>query len=399
MRHEHCRESARALNQRFQAISNQFELPAGFSPQVVSEAERIIQGGSAGLPDFSSDRRDATEIPLVTLDPASSTDLDQAFAIEQDGDDLVLRYALADVSAFVSPNSEIETEAWKRGLTIYGLAKKIPLYPKEISQGAASLLPDGPRPAVLVSIALSPSGKVRLRDIDRVICRSRAKLAYDAVDLSQLPFVEEFASRMWADEVARGAIRVEFPQQEVIVDESAPGGVRLVLRPRVLSESINSTLSLSVNMAVGTLMQDAQLGLFRVMDDPATRNIEALRRTAHALGIAWSPSESLRDLQRRMDPQNFSHQRFLLDARRAGGRARYAVYRSEKPAWHCAIGANLCPRNCTHAPTCRPLRLGFGILDRKRASDTAVVERADRQATGSHGPMRGPSRQRGKGGN
>ena len=338
-----------ALNQGFQAIANQFALPPNFPPQVISETERITQRASAGLLDLASGRRDATAIPFVTLDPASSTDLDQAFAIEQDGDDLVLHYALADVGAFVSPSSEIETEAWKRGLTIYGLAKKIPLYPKEISQGAASLLPDGPRPAVLVSIVLSPSGNVRLRDIDRVICRSRAKLAYNTVDLSKLPFVEEFARRMWADEVARGAIRVEFPQQEVIVDESAPGGVRLVLRPRVLSESINSTLSLSVNMAIGTLLQDAHIGLFRVMDDPATGNVESLRRTAHALGIAWLPTESLRDLQRRMDPQNYSHQRFLLDARRAGGRARYAVYNSEKPAWHSAIGA-------TYAHATAPMR-------------------------------------------
>ena len=338
-----------ALNHGFQAIAKQFDLPANFPPQVVSETERVTQGASAGLLDSLSGRRDASSIPFVTLDPASSTDLDQAFAIEQDGDDLVLHYALADVGAYVSSGSEIEVEAWKRGLTIYGLAKKIPLYPKEISQGVASLLPDGPRPAVLVTVALSPSGKVKLRHIDRVICRSRAKLAYDTVDLSKLPFVEEFARRMWADEVARGAIRVEFPQQEVIVDESAPGGVRLVLRPRVLSESINSTLSLSVNLAIGSLLQDAQIGLFRVMDDPATRNIESLRRTAHALGIAWLPTESLRDLQRRMDPRNYSHQRFLLDARRAGGRARYAVYNSGKPAWHSAIGA-------TYAHATAPMR-------------------------------------------
>ncbi len=338
-----------ALNQGFHAIAIQFDLPSSFPLQVVSETEAITHAGRAGMHDYMSGRRDATAIPLVTLDPASSTDLDQAFAIEQDGDELVLHYALADVSAFVSPGSEIEKEAWKRGLTIYGLAKKIPLYPKEISQGAASLLPDGPKPAVLVSVGLSPSGKVRLLEIDRVLCRSRAKLAYDGVDLSKLPNVEEFARRMWADEVARGAMRVEFPQQEVVVDESAPGGVRLVLRPRVLSASINSTLSLSVNMAIGTLLQDAQVGLFRIMDDPDTRNIESLRRTAHALGIAWLPTESLRDLQRRMDPQNYSHQRFLLDARRAGGRARYAVYNSEKPAWHSAIGS-------TYAHVTAPMR-------------------------------------------
>ena len=198
-------------------------------------------------------------------------------------------------------------------------------------------------------VSIRPNGKVKLRSIDRVVCASRAKLAYDRVDVKMIPNVEEFAKRMWVDEVARGAMRVEFPQQEVIGDEAAPGGVRLVLRARVFSEWVNSTLSLAVNMAIGSLFQEARVGLFRVMDEPEPRAIESLRRAAHALGIEWGASESLRELQRRMDPENFSHQRFLLDARRAGGRARYAVYDSKKPAWHSAIAA-------TYAHATAPMR-------------------------------------------
>ncbi len=328
-----------ALTNGFNAIATQFRLPSDFPPEVIVAADMATADSVSTHPAWLAGRRDVTQIPFVTLDPATSTDLDQAFAIERDGDDLVLYYALADVSAFVPTEGEIEREAWTRGVTIYGLAKKIPLYPKVISQGAASLLPDGPRPAILVVVSICPKGKVSLRSIDRVVCRSRAKLAYDGIDLGLLPFVEEFAKRMWADEAARGAVRVEFPQQEVIVDESAPGGVRLVLRARVLSESINSALSLAVNMAIGSLLQNAHMGLFRVMDEPEPHAVASLRRTAHALGINWALTESLRDLQRRMDPENFSHQRFLLDARRAGGRARYALYNSNKPAWHSAIGA------------------------------------------------------------
>ncbi len=338
-----------ALTDGFAAIARQFQLPAAFPSEVIAAAEEVTAENTETPPAWRTSRRDARNLPLVTLDPATSTDLDQAFAIEREGDDLVLHYALADVGAFVATGSEIEREAWKRGVTIYGLAEKVPLYPKTISQGAASLLPDGPRPAILVIVSIDPNGKVSLRRIDRVVCQSRAKLAYDSVDLWAIPYVEEFAKRMWADETARGAVRVEFPQQEVIADASAPGGVRLVLRARVLSESINSTLSLAVNMAIGSLLQKARMGLFRVMDDPEPQAVASLRRTAHALGIAWAPNESLRDLQRRMDPDKFSHQRFLLDARRAGGRARYALFSNSKPAWHAAIGA-------TYAHATAPMR-------------------------------------------
>ncbi len=53
------------------------------------------------------------------------------------------------------------------------------------------------------------------------------------------------------------------------------------------------------------------------MDEPSHRAMQQLRRTAHALHINWSKRESLRDLQRRLDPENVTHQRFLLEARRS----------------------------------------------------------------------------------
>ena len=334
-------EAKKALAQGFASIAKQFQLPGSFAPGVLLAAEESsLAIRKNGRPLWEVDRRDATSIPLVTLDPATSTDLDQAFAIERDGDELVLKYALADVSAFVSAGGVIESEAWNRGVTIYGLSEKISLYPKVISQNAASLLPDGPRPAILVSVAICPKGNVALRSIERVVCASRAKLAYDTVDLKSIPFLEEFARRMWSDEVCRGAIRVEFPQQEIVCDPLAPGGVRLVLRARNIAESVNATLSLAANMAIASLFLKSQAGLFRVMDEPTDRAVSQLRRTAHALGIDWPVNEILRDLQRRMDAKNMTHQRFLLEARRAGGRASYATYDSEKKPWHAAIAAS-----------------------------------------------------------
>lgn len=328
-----------ALRDGFRDIAEQYQLPGPFADNVLSAAKKATDLGQDGRPIWWAGRRDATHIPLVTLDPATSTDLDQAFAIEQDGNQLVLSYALADVGAFVSFDSPIETEAFRRGVTIYGLSEKIPLYPSVISQAAASLLPDGPRPAVLVTVAINSDGAIHLRNVERVVCLSRAKLAYENIKTQSLPYLDEFAQRMWADEARRGAIRVDFPKQEVVSDPLAPGGVRLELRARIHSEVVNSALSLAVNMAIGSLLYEAKTGLFRVMDDPETRAISRLRHSAHALGIDWDENETLRDLQRRLDPLNYVHQRFLLDARRAGGRAEYATYSNAKAPWHSAIGA------------------------------------------------------------
>ena len=96
-------------------IREEQDVPGPFPAEVLAAAERA----AAAVDDVLAARPDRTAIPFVTLDPASSTDLDQAFALERSGDDIVLHYAIADLSAFVEPDGAIEQEAWRRGVTIY----------------------------------------------------------------------------------------------------------------------------------------------------------------------------------------------------------------------------------------------------------------------------------------
>jgi exoribonuclease R len=66
-----------------------------------------------------TDHADWTDRHFLTLAPAASTDLDQAFLLERAGADLILHYALADVGWFVEPGGAMDTEAWRRGVTLY----------------------------------------------------------------------------------------------------------------------------------------------------------------------------------------------------------------------------------------------------------------------------------------
>ena len=192
------------LAEGLSAIRAQFKVPAGFPPEVEAAAE-----AAARRP--LSDHADWTDRAFVTLDPASSTDLDQAFAIEQGGGDLLLHYAIADVPWFVADGDPVDLEAWQRGMTTYLPDGKAGLYPKVLSEAAASLLPDGPRPAVVFTSRIGPQGKAVLQGVQRAVIRSRAKLAYDSVTPDQLPaqFVD-LAARIAAAEERRGAARVDF---------------------------------------------------------------------------------------------------------------------------------------------------------------------------------------------
>jgi exoribonuclease R len=126
-----------ALARGLAAIRTQYQVPAGFPTEVLAAAEAAAERAP-------TDHKDRTSWPFVTLDPASSTDLDQAFTIDRDGADLILHYAIADTAWFVDDGGAIDAEAWRRGATLYLPDGRAGLYPPVLAEGAASLLPAGP---------------------------------------------------------------------------------------------------------------------------------------------------------------------------------------------------------------------------------------------------------------
>jgi len=174
------RDPDRLLAQGLDAIRAQFAVPPGFPPQVLAAAD-------AATAHRPADHADWTGKPFVTLDPAASTDLDQAFAIEAAGADWLLHYAIADVAWFVADDDPLDREAWARGVTTYLPDGKAGLYPPALSEAAASLLPDGDRPAIVLTVRVAPDGMARLDGARRALIRSRAKLAYETATEADLP--------------------------------------------------------------------------------------------------------------------------------------------------------------------------------------------------------------------
>jgi exoribonuclease R len=323
-------------------IRAQFGVPAAFPPSV----EEAAVAATHRRP--GPDHIDRTELAFVTLDPASSTDLDQAFCLEAAGDDLVLRYAIADVGWFVHPDDPLDREAWKRGTTLYLPDGRAPLYPTTLSEGAASLLPDGPRPAVVFVVRLDQHGTPTLDGVERAVVRSRAKLAYSTVTAADLPAqMPEFARRMTAADLARGATRISAPEQQVEPD--GQGGMALTFRPRLESEDMNAALSLATNLAVAKQLYEARTGLFRVMDEPDERAIRRLRHESRALGVPWTDDVPLAAFVRTLQPNIPSHAAVVLAIRRAGGAARYEPFRPGVVPWHAAMAA-------TYSHATAPLR-------------------------------------------
>lgn len=335
------------------AIREELEIPTKFPPEVLAAAEE------AAAKSFGSDHVDRTDRRFVTLDPESSVDLDQAFDIELAGADVILHYAIADVGWFVRPGDPLDREAFERGVTVYLPDQRSTLYPPVLSEGAASLLPDVDRPAVIFTVRVPEDGVSRLDGVERAIVRNRAKLAYDAVDPAELPAgFDELHRRIERAEIARGAPRVEFPEQEI--DRREDGSFELTFRPRLASEEQNAALSLATNLAVAEALYRAGTGLFRVMPDVDERRHRRLRHSARAFGLEWPADMPLDAFERSLPRDDPRTSAFLMAVRRAAGGASYAPFDPDERPWHSAVAA-------LYAQATAPLR---------RLQDRYVIEAA-----------------------
>jgi len=355
------RDPGQILTDGLAAIRGQYQLPEAFPPDVIADAEAAVQRPL-------TDHIDRTDMPFVTLDPASSRDLDQAFSIEVRAASILCHYAIADVAWFVDDGGAMGREAWARGTSQYLPDGKVSLYPPILSEGAASLLPDVTRPAILFSTRVEPDGMAHLERVERVIIRSRAKLAYETVALSDLPDgFAELNRRIAAAEDSRGASRSDPPEQEVVAHD---GHYDLNLSPQLPAEAQNAALSLASNLAVADALLKHRTGLFRVMPEPEGWALKRLRNTAKAMGIDWPKNRTVPEMERTLDPADTNQAALLLAIRRASPGASYAPFRDEVTPWHAAMAA-------TYAHSTAPLR---------RLADRYVVMAAYAVANGKPVP-------------
>ena len=178
----------------------------------------------------------------------------------------------------------------RRGQTVYLPDGSVPLHPPVLSEGASSLLPDGPRPAVLWTIDLDAAGSARPstcggpralpgRWTTRACRPTSTPGAHPA--LAALPELGALRARA----VARGAIELELPDQESVPDGAGGWTTRMRQRPPV--EAWNAEMSLLTGTAAARIMLEAGVGVLRTLPAPEPSAVEQLRRTAATLGIAW----------------------------------------------------------------------------------------------------------------
>ncbi|GHD40866.1 ribonuclease R [Streptomyces mirabilis] len=306
------------------ALRTELGVPESFPPGVLEEAARPPR-----LP-----LHDATDIPFLTIDPPTSTDLDQAMHLSrrENGHGYRVRYAIADVAAFVVPGGALDAEAHRRVTTLYFPDEKVPLHPTRLSEGTASLLPDQTCPAVLWTIDLDADGRTERVDVRRALVRSRAKLDYAHVQKwidegtaeEPLALLKEIGTLREGLEAERGGISLNVPEQEIVEKD---GTYELVYRAPLPADAWNAQISLLTGMAAADLMLAHGTGVLRTLPAAPDGAVGRLRRTARALHIDWPHHVSYAYLVRSLDPHLPRHAAFLQECTTLLRGAGYTVFR------------------------------------------------------------------------
>lgn len=322
------------------AIRVELGVPGDFSAAVLAAAQAARS--SPVLPNV-----DATNIDLVTIDPPGSLDLDQAVGIEASSDGgWLVHYAIADVAAWVPPGSALDLEARRRTQTFYAPDLRVPLYPPVLGEGAASLLPDGPRPAVLWSIHVDGDGTTKDVELRRAMVRSRARLSYaevqQALDAGDPPAtLREFprlGRALEADARRRGAIELGLPEQQVVRDDA--GNWTVTLRKDLPIEHWNAQVSLLTGRAAAALMLNGGIGILRTLPDADADAVPRLRRAAASLAISWPATVDPGTLLAGLDMENPKHAAFADLAAELLRGAAYTAFKGDAPdqPGHAGIG-------------------------------------------------------------
>ncbi len=134
-------------------------------------------------PDASLPREDLTALNFVTIDSASTEDMDDALFVQDNGDgSLQLTIAIADPTAYVEQGSPLDEIARKRAFTNYLPGFNIPMLPRDLSDNLCSLRPNQRRPVLACRVTIGADGA--LADDIRFFAaeiESKAKLVYDEV--------------------------------------------------------------------------------------------------------------------------------------------------------------------------------------------------------------------------
>jgi ribonuclease R len=269
----------------------------GFPAALEVEAGRVADAAEVS----ERPRRDLTELPTFTIDPASARDFDDAISARREGDGLRVWVHIADVAAHVRPGSPLDLEARRRANSTYVPGTVEPMLPRALSEEACSLAPGVERLAVTAEIEIDADGRPRAASFYRSRIRSDARLDYDQLDLvfaGRASAPEDVAEPLAVAREAAAALGEHRGTTSLDVESSEPEfrfdaegnvvGAHSVAQTE--SHRLIERLMILANEQVAQLLERKRVpAVYRVHAQPDSLRVERLVEQLQALGISTPP--------------------------------------------------------------------------------------------------------------
>ena len=280
-------------------------LPNVFPKDAIQEAKSFSEDS---IQKESPKRIDLQHLPFVTIDGEDAKDFDDAVYCEPIDNGWKLYVAIADVSFYVQPGSELDKEAHWRGTSVYFPGRVIPMLPENLSNGLCSLKPDIPRLSLVCEMRITPNGHLRSYKFYKAVFKSHARLTYTDVAAAivakkvrarkrigelceSLDDLHSLFKALLSYRAKRGAIdfhstetRIEFgPDQKI---------VKIAPYERNDAHRIIEECMISANVAAARFLSKNKFpGLYRTHEGPTETKLKELRQLLKPLGLSLAGGE------------------------------------------------------------------------------------------------------------
>jgi ribonuclease R len=278
-----------------------------FRQEAIDEAHQVAK-------QPIGEREDLTHLPIVAIDPADARDHDDAIWAAPDDDEdnrggWKAIVAIADVSFYVRPGSELDREARARGNSVYFPDRVVPMLPEELSADICSLKEGQVRAAMACHLKIAKDGTLKSWRFTRAKICVAANIAYEdaqaAIDAAgeerlevssptcSMPEVELVVSQhltesalrpLWgawrallAARNKREPLELDIPERRVMLDEK--GRITSIApRDRLDAHRLVEDFMIAANVAAARALETKKAPvMYRVHEAPSREKLVALK--------------------------------------------------------------------------------------------------------------------------
>ncbi|NUM32026.1 MAG: ribonuclease R [Bacteroidetes bacterium] len=246
-------------NAEINAILYEYGLKTDFPESVIAESQNINET----ITETEIKKRNDFRNKLTfTIDPEDAKDFDDAISFVKLNDKIFeIGIHIADVSHFVTENSELDKEALSRATSVYLVDRVVPMLPENLSNNICSLRPDVDRLCFSAVFELDIKGKIHKEWFGKTVIHSNKRFSYEEAQnniekneglyAQELIILNKIAKNLKNERLRQGAISFETEEIKFLLDKNAKP-VKVLKKVRKDAHKLIEEFMLLANKRVAT---------------------------------------------------------------------------------------------------------------------------------------------------